>query len=145
MFQRILLPVDLEPTRLSARALEIAVEQVTLGGGELYAVTVVPGFSMPIVASYFPKEGMRDATREVRGRLQALIEDQLPDGVSCTALVLEGHPAEMIVKQAKKLGADLIVMPSASGKLERRLIGSCAARVSELATCPVLIVKGDTL
>ena len=54
--------------------------------------------------------------------------------------VLSGSPAAEIVKAAKELGADLIVVASGSGGLsDTVLLGSTAHRVQHSAPCPVLV------
>jgi nucleotide-binding universal stress UspA family protein len=54
-----------------------------------------------------------------------------------------GDPGSEIVAYAERLKADLIVMPShGRSGLTRLLIGSVAERVSRLAHCPVLILRG---
>jgi nucleotide-binding universal stress UspA family protein len=56
--------------------------------------------------------------------------------------VLVGHPARNVIKLAKDLGADLIIV-GASGRsaLYDRMIGSRAQKILHHATCPVLVVK----
>ena len=50
--------------------------------------------------------------------------------------------ADIIVRQAKKLRASMIVMGSHGRTgLSRLLLGSVAERTLRYATCPVLIVK----
>ena len=63
-------------------------------------------------------------------------------GIPYEPRVLVGEPAEMIVKQAKKVGADLIAV-GATGKsaLGKMLLGSTAAKVLQLADIPVLLLK----
>ncbi len=142
MFKKILVPVDLQDNPLAERALAIAVEQAQAADGELIAMSVEPGFGMPIVASFFPRDQLQSALDAVHKELRGLIDGALPAGLRSRVLVVEGHPAECIVEQAEKQAVDLIVMPSTSRRLERRLLGSCASRVVEMAHCPVLVVKG---
>ena len=56
--------------------------------------------------------------------------------------VLVGHPARNVIKLAKDLGADLIVVgASGHSALYDRMIGSRAQKILHHATCPVLVVK----
>lgn len=56
-------------------------------------------------------------------------------------LVLEGHPAEQILAQAKQLPADLIVVGARGlGGVARLLMGSTSERVLSHAACSVLVV-----
>lgn len=143
MFKHILFPVDLEETDFSQSALEGAVSLARLHGADLRVLVVVPGYSMPLVASFFPADLFDKAKREVEKRLATYVAEKIPSEVSTTWNVRQGHPAENIVEEARDRGIDLIVMPSHTrSKLDKRLIGSCAARVVELARCSVMVVRG---
>jgi len=53
-----------------------------------------------------------------------------------------GHPARNVIKLAKDLGADLIIVgASGHSALYDRMIGSRAQKILHYATCPVLVVK----
>jgi nucleotide-binding universal stress UspA family protein len=58
--------------------------------------------------------------------------------------LLEGEPAEMILKLARDVSADVIVMGThGSSGLTRLLVGSVAESVMRKAPCPVLTVRGS--
>ena len=62
-----------------------------------------------------------------------------------TALVL-GRPAEMIVDEAQRFRADLVVMGSRGRRrVASALLGSVSAEVVDRAPCPVLVARGRTL
>jgi len=102
---------------------------------------VIPGFGMPLVASYFPESLMKKAIAEVSSSLQSYVQETFPAEIKTHPLVAEGSPAERIAEQASRLGIDLIVIPSHAKGLERTLLGSCAAKVVQLAKCSVVVVK----
>lgn len=61
---------------------------------------------------------------------------------SVTTTLLEGRPAQEIVKYAGNHNIDLIVIGTQGKKgLERLLLGSVAEEVIRSATCKVLVVK----
>ncbi len=61
-------------------------------------------------------------------------------------LPLVGHPAEQVVGEAQKIGADLIVLGHRGKSLiERWLTGSTTKQVMGYAHCPVLVVRGSRL
>jgi nucleotide-binding universal stress UspA family protein len=61
-------------------------------------------------------------------------------GITVSKKLVEGHPAEEIIKEAKV--DDLIVMGSKGRTgLDRLLLGSVAENVTRHASCPVMIVK----
>jgi len=62
-----------------------------------------------------------------------------------TALVL-GRPADMIVDEAQRFRADLVVMGSRGRRgVASALLGSVSAEVVDRAPCPVLVARGRTL
>ncbi len=141
MIDKILLPIDLQETRLAAKAVDLATEEALRHQAELYVLTVIPGFGMPLVASYFPDSSMKKAVAEVSSALKSYVQETFPAELKTHALVAEGNPAERIAEQASRVGADLIVIPSHAKGIERTLLGSCAAKVVQLAKCSVVVVK----
>ena len=104
-------------------------------------MTVAPGFGMPIVASFFDEVTVKNAMKEVARQLKSYISDNFPDDIEIQAVVMEGNPAELILKQAKKDGSDLIVISSYNSKANHLLLGSCAAKVVRHSKCSVTVVK----
>jgi nucleotide-binding universal stress UspA family protein len=65
-------------------------------------------------------------------------------GVAVSDILLEGSPAEKIVRLAKQRRAALIVMGTRGRTgFKKLLLGSVAERVIGLAPCPVLTVRGQ--
>lgn len=57
--------------------------------------------------------------------------------------IVSGRPSEEICNLARKINADLIVLPTRGhGGLKRIVLGSTAERVARHAPCPVLIPRG---
>jgi len=141
MHKNILFPVDLEHTVEAEKALKIAVEEARRSNAKLTVMTVAPGFGMPIVASYFEKGAVKSALKEIARHLKRYIDDNIPDDIETRAIVNEGNPAELILKQAQHDNVDLIVIASHNSQIENLLLGSCAAKVVRHAHCTVTVVK----
>ncbi|MCX8173405.1 MAG: universal stress protein [Thermoplasmata archaeon] len=77
--------------------------------------------------------------------LRSLKEVATQAGIEAEAMVEEGTPSEKIVKIAKKLKVDMIVMGT-TGKsgIDKILLGSVAETVIKNAPCPVLAVRKTT-
>jgi nucleotide-binding universal stress UspA family protein len=76
----------------------------------------------------------QDLVDEVTARLQA-------QGITVKAIVKDGDPRKVIVKEAQEWGADLIVMGShAYGPIKRVILGSVSQYVVDHAPCSVEIV-----
>jgi len=141
MHKNILFPVDLEHTVEAEKALKIAIEEARRSNAKLTVMTVAPGFGMPIVASYFEKGAVKSALKEIARHLKRYVDDNIPDDIETRAIVNEGNPAELILKQAQNDNVDLIVIASHNSQIENLLLGSCAAKVVRHAHCTVTVVK----
>lgn len=75
--------------------------------------------------------------------LQDLADNCRAVGIDTTALLLQGPSAEVIVKKAAEVNADLIIIGS-HGKtgLRKLLMGSVSDGVMRDAHCPVVVVRG---
>lgn len=54
--------------------------------------------------------------------------------------VIEGHPAEVILRRARELNCDLIVLGAHSHGFSQTFLGSTAKRILRRATIPTLVV-----
>lgn len=65
-------------------------------------------------------------------------------GLKATAAVLSGNPKEVILEEAKKWNADLIVVGSHGRRgFKRFLLGSVSETVAMTAHCSVVVVRGS--
>lgn len=142
MFKKILMPIDLQETDLAEKTVEVAAYEAKKHGAELHVLTVMPGFGMPLVATFFPDNVMKSAMKEVAKELKKFVSESIPSDIEAHPIIAQGNPAEQVLNQAKELGADLIVMPShAHSSKEVLLLGSCAGRVVEHANCSVMVIR----
>ena len=141
MYNNILFPIDLEHTKETEKALKIAIDEAHRSKAKVTVMTVATGFGMPIVASFFDDATVRNAMKEVARQLKSYIADKFPDDIEVSAVVVEGNPAELILKQARQDNCDLIVISSHDNQIEHLLLGSCAAKVVRHSNCSVTVVK----
>ena len=146
MFKKILVPVDLQNPSFSDHALTVALTQANAQGDKstLCIVSVLPGFNMPLVESFFPKDAMKRAVDEAKVMLEDYVKDKIPADISYTTVVAIGTAHEKVLDQAKEINADLIIIPSHTPKGHRSnqfLLGSCAHKVVEHAHCTVMVVR----
>lgn len=141
MYKKILFPIDLQHTKEADKSLQIMIDEARRSKAEVRVMTVATGFGMPIVASFFDEATVQEALKEVARHLLTYVDENIPDDIVSTAIVLEGSPAEMILKQAKKDQVDLIVLSAHNSQIENLLLGSCAAKVVRHSDCTVIVVK----
>lgn len=142
MFKRILLPIDLQEPRPNHTALDVALDFANRDGAELFIMDVLPGYGMPLVASYFPASARQAAMKETEQKMAEFVRKHIDNGVKVTQIVQEGKPYDQILREAKKNLVDLIVIPSQRmGSMEGFMMGSTAEKVVRHAHCTVIIVR----
>lgn len=141
MYKHILLPVDLEDAKSWERSLPVAAEYAQAFDATLHVMTVVPDFGMSVVGSFFPADFADKALKETGARLDAFVSDNVPDGIAVQHLVEYGRIYEEIIRAAKQVSADLIVISAHHPDLSDYLLGPNAARVARHAEQSVLIVR----
>jgi nucleotide-binding universal stress UspA family protein len=111
-------------------------------------VAVHPGFYIGQVLPLATSSWQRTQAEETLHKARAILQQQglAPDRTE--VIVRIGAPADEIVKTARELSVNLIVIGSRGDsfgqKLRRFLIGSISRRVLRLASCPVMIVVAPT-
>lgn len=142
MFKQILLPLDISEGNEAVKAIQAAVGIAQAHQAELHILTVLPGFGSPVVASYFPHQDMELVLNDIYQKLRDLVEPHIPLGLTVKLRALEGKPYKQVLKEAKRIQADLIVIPSQSPKaVERLFLGSTASRVVERAEVSVMVIR----
>lgn len=142
MYSKIMLPVDLNEEASWTKALPTALTLCRTFDASLHLVTVMPDFNMPIVGSYFPKGFTKKAQDAMREAQRAFIEANVPADVQTQSVIIDGSPWEAIIKVAKKLEVDLIVMASHNRrKFADYLLGPNAEHVVHHAKMSVMIVR----
>ncbi|MCJ7445457.1 MAG: universal stress protein [Methanotrichaceae archaeon] len=156
MFKRILIATD--GSRHSEQAARIGIEIAKLSKG-LANIVYIADLNLYIpVGNLVPPFGgvsphaidktindLRMALSEAGKKATNRIEDLAKEsGVQCEKMIIEGHPANEILRLAEYGAMDLIVVGSI-GKTGRRkvLIGSIAERVVRHSKVPVLIVHEE--
>ncbi|MGH1462812.1 MAG: universal stress protein [Neptuniibacter sp.] len=140
MFRKILVPLDLQDLKGAERTLKIVAEYVD-ETVELHLMSVLPGYQMPMVASYFPKQAVDQALKAMGAELMLLGKKHLGDK-DFSAEVVEGKAHKAIVSRANQLGIDLIIINAQKhGAVEKMMLGSVTSKVAERANCSVMVLK----
>jgi len=144
MFSRILVAVDGSP--FAERALAQAVDLSKKYDSQLTVVHVVlrrfyavtPSEAGVLATTVFVKE-MESEGKKIISKSEEFVK---ASGVAYKCKLLQGVPADEIVRLAQAEKVDLIVLGS-RGLTEVRafLLGSVSDKVTHHAKCPILIVK----
>lgn len=142
MYKHILVPVDLNEHGFCDKAVEHAVWHAKQNNAKVHLLNVLPGIHMSMVATYFPKEAAKQMKEDVKQQLKKFAQQFSTDGVEFEVYVAEGKAYSTILEYAKKVHADLIIMPSHKrSRIDKVVLGSVASKVVENSPVNVLVIK----
>lgn len=149
----ILIPFD--ATELSVKALDKAKEIAVNQNSNIIVLYVIDD------TSFYPKEIAKfisnvddfdklrhNYDKSIREGAEVMIKKQMDslveEGIVAKSMIRVGHPADEILTVSKEENVSMIIMGS-SGSLKKRHdrkgIGSVSRWISEVATCPVVLVR----
>jgi nucleotide-binding universal stress UspA family protein len=141
MFQSILAAID--GSKKSEAALDVAIGEARLHGAALHAVYVIETglfSSIPMDNTWEVIYGLlENQGKEAQLAAAKRAENQ---GVGITTHLKQGHAGNEILKLARDLGADLIVLGShGRSNLDRILLGSVSSFVVGHSTVSTMVVR----
>ncbi len=144
MFKKLLVPVELGYPKTAALVYKKAADHAKLSGAEIRLVTVMPGFSMPLVASVVPESVIQNAKVQVKELMEGFVKENCDDQV--TYAIRTGKNWEEIIKEAERWEADLIIVYHNHRREFNEVFSqSCSQRVADHAKCSVLRLRNIRL
>lgn len=142
--RKIVCPTDFsEP---SFKGINTGIELAEHFDAELVLVNVIS--PVPLMAGADAPTGfhiatvMQDMQASAENAISELIEEKVPRGLSARSTVVQGKPADEIVRIADEEEADMIVIAThGESGWHKFLFGSVAERTVRTASCPVLTVQ----
>jgi universal stress protein A len=142
--KRILHPSDFSKASRAAfkKAIEMAkTMRATLD--LLHVMAPVPMLGDGYISPRTYDQLLTSATESARRQMERLVKTARAAGVKTTSAIVQGVPADSIVRAARAKHADLVVMGTHGRTgFSRFLLGSVASRVVATSPCPVLTVRG---
>lgn len=149
-YHSILVPYD--NSKYSKKAVVEALEIAKKFDSDLYLLTVIDAISTASPDSYLKPDGtgakkLEKYLKSAFSKIDLTLRDEVlhckDEGVSADYEIVVGSPVNVILQFAKKKKVELIVMGSKgfTGLDKIRVLGSVSRRVSEMAACPVMIVR----
>jgi nucleotide-binding universal stress UspA family protein len=143
LFQKILCPVDFSES--SDRALDYALALGKRHGGHVSVMHVLPTvLASPVVYPYLTEPVLvtSEARERAYHRLGEFVHRALADGIGAEVILEDGDVVEDVLRKAKRLEADLVVMGTHGRRgFQRLLLGSVTERVLRQAEAPVLSIS----
>ena len=142
--EKIVCPTDFSTP--SFKGLETAVELAEHFKAELIVMNAVS--PVPLMAGAHAPTGyhlptvMNEMQAFAESSMQELVTKRVPKDVKTRTKVVQGKPADEIVRLAWEEDADLIVIAThGESGWQKFFFGSVAEKVVRMATCPVLTVR----
>ena len=149
-YQTILVPYD--NSKYSKKALTEALEIARMFGSDLYLLTAVDALTVA-PSRFYLKPGSGEGKKldkylkSAFSKIDLVLRDAVlkckEKDVCADYEIVVGSPVNVILKFAKKRKVELVVMGSQglTGFGRLKALGSVSRKVSELAECPVMIVR----
>ena len=140
MYSKILVPCDIsyEHSAWLLPCITTAVQIADKFGGRLYFLTIVPE---KLLGGYYPDVYLEGALIQAEKQLQKIIKKYVPATSVHELLIKRGSISAEIIRTARELPADLIVMASHGPILKDYLLGSNASHVALHVPCSIMIVR----
>ncbi len=139
MYQRILVPIDLNEPELARSAIKAAVDLAGPSGGSVHLLNVL-ALTPVMLAEYVPPDFDSSQRKAADDAMAAMVKEAgLPGRI--TSAIRQGGIYHEILEEAKTTGADLIVMTSHRPAMRTYFLGSNAGHVVRYAKCSVLVVR----
>ena len=148
IYDKILIPYD--GSKFSEKALETAKILAKTSDSTLYIVTVldVSDVSPPgLIRSKETRKTLDQIRNSVRRSVETALEQREQEcnylGIKASTQISEGSASDELLKFITKNNIDLVVIGSQglSGFSKLNALGSVSRKISELADCPVMIVR----
>lgn len=147
-YSNILVPYD--SSKYSQKALKMAFEMASAFNSSLYLVNVIEISSVSPPGKIRSKNTQKTLDQiknsvktSVEAYLQKIQEDYGNSGIIVKGFVLEGDVSGKLLKFIQDRNIDLVIIGSKglSGVSKIMTLGSVSRKISELAKCPVVIVR----
>ena len=141
MYERILVPIDMSSPETGARSCPVAENMAKLSGGKINLMSVLPGYNLPLIASYFPADAQDKMKEKVLVDMKGIASKHFTSEPELT--VRTGKRSHEILELAEEWKADVIVFgcrpkDALGGEL---ILGSCGMTVAERAKCSVFVAR----
>lgn len=139
---KILAAIDLSPA--TEKVIEITRQNASLAAASVTVLHVVdpePAFVGYEVGPQTVRDQLAQRFRREHEECQKRAAELREKGINATGLVAQGATSETILKEAERLGSDLIVVGShGHGAMYQMVVGSVSEGVIRGAKCPVIVV-----
>ena len=142
IYKKILIATD--GSEYTKNAVDHGIDLAKNTGAKLYTTYVVDTAAFASIPMDAAWESMYELLRQEGDvAMKYVAEKAEAEGLELEANIIEGHPADEIIKYSEKNSISLIVLGTlGKSGLDRFLLGSVAEKVVRNSKIPVLVVRG---
>ena len=139
MYSRILVPIDTtyRTDYWLKTPLQAAVGLVSKPDGLIHVLSVIP---RNLLEGFYPNLYTEEIALETKSKLNDIVEKYAPNA-NVSVGVVEGGICSEILRVAREMSVDVIVMASHGPLIKDYILGSNAAHVALHAPCSVFVVR----
>lgn len=140
VFNNILVPVDgsLHSLRAAEKAIELA--RIDNHSSFINLLYVVDGSTSKY--DVLRNWDLLEVTNKRLAKFQDIVDKANEAGIEYELKILRGDPVSQILKHAKLVKSDVIVLGSRGlNSLQEMVLGSVSHKIAKKAKCPVMIIK----
>lgn len=141
MYKDILYPIDITERDSWKESLPVVIEHCIAFNARLHIMTVISDYGMSMVQQFFPKGSVEEVVDKTKKSLYKFVDLKIPKNIKVQHIIAKGSVYECIIKTAKTINCDLIVMSAHRPGLKDYLLGPNAAKVIRHSDRSVLIVR----
>lgn len=141
-YEKILIATD--GSEYTKNAVDYGIDIAKSTGAKLFAVYIVDTAAFASIPMDAAWESMYELLKQEGDlAIKYVSERAQVEGVEVEGNLIEGHPADEIIRYSEKNSISLIVMGTlGKSGLDRFLLGSVAEKVVRNSKIPVLVVRG---
>ena len=133
--------VSLDVAHAGAKALDTAIEMAGRRNAELVLITVLPTIPA-VVDSFMAADYKEKAVAETRAAMEKRLQEKGIAKDTFEIVIKHGTPYDEVIKYAREIDADLIVVASHAPKSAADyLLGTTASKIVRHAGCSVFVVR----
>ena len=142
LYKKILIATD--GSEYTKNAVDYGIDLAKNSGAQMHAIYVVDTAAFASIPMDAAWESMYELLRQEGDvALKFVAEKAEAEGIEVEANIVEGHPADEIIKYSENNSISVIVMGTlGKSGLDRFLLGSVAEKVVRNSKIPVLVVRG---
>lgn len=141
LYKKILIATD--GSEYTKNAIDYGIDLAKSTGAKLFVIYVVDTAAFASIPMDAAWESMYELlNQEGNQAIKYVVEKAEAEGLEIEGKLIEGHPADEIIKSSESNSVSLIVMGTlGKSGLDRFLLGSVAEKVVRNSKIPVLVVR----